>query len=70
MAKGGKAKTASKNNPLQRNKGTTQKTYNGKNVVPVRLINRELNQNFMAAEDSNGNLIEDGRGNPIAWDAI
>ncbi|MGL9682352.1 MAG: hypothetical protein ACR5K2_05430 [Wolbachia sp.] len=40
MAAGGKAKTASKNNPTQRKKAE-QKMYKDKPVKPVRYIDRD-----------------------------
>ncbi|AHX04834.1 hypothetical protein [Ehrlichia japonica] len=61
------AKTASKNNPLQRKKGTAQKMYNGKTVKPVKYINRELGKIFMAGQYDNGDLVQDNNGNPIEW---
>ncbi|KJV68827.1 hypothetical protein [Candidatus Neoehrlichia procyonis] len=71
MAKGGKvAKTASKNNPMQRNKNAVQKIYDGKPVKPVKYINRELGQVFMAGQFENGSLVEDNNKYPIKWSNI
>ncbi len=46
MAAGGKAKTASKNNPTQRKKAE-QKMYKDKPVKPVRYIDRDSRMNYM-----------------------
>lgn len=70
MAAGGKAKTASKNNPNQRKKAE-QKIYKDKTVKPVRYIDRDLRMNYMSAQYDNGNLVEDEvSGNPIKWKAV
>ncbi|MGL9726078.1 MAG: hypothetical protein ACR5KV_05540 [Wolbachia sp.] len=70
MAVGGKAKTASKNNPIQRKKAE-QKMYKDKSVKPVRYIDRDLRMNYMSAQYDNGNLVEDEvSGNPIKWEAV
>ncbi|MDR0773084.1 MAG: hypothetical protein LBE46_01980 [Wolbachia pipientis] len=70
MASGGKAKTASKNNPTQRKK-TEQKMYKDKPVKPVRYIDRDSRMNYMSAQYDNGNLVEDKvSGNPIKWEAV
>ncbi|WDM84889.1 hypothetical protein K6025_03255 [Ehrlichia sp. JZT12] len=72
MAKKGAkvAKTASKNNPLQRKKGMAQKVYNGKAIKPVKYIDRELGQIFMACQYDNGDLVQDSSGNFIEWASI
>ena len=71
MAKGGKvAKTASKNNPLQRKKGTSSKLYNGKVVKPVQYIDRQRGQMFMAAQFEDESLVLGGDGVPISWSRI
>lgn len=71
MAKGGKvAKTASKNNPLQRRKGGIAKTFNGKNVKPVRYIDREKGQVFMAAQFDDESLVTGANGLPLDWSSI
>ncbi|WP_353270123.1 hypothetical protein [Wolbachia endosymbiont (group A) of Myopa testacea] len=70
MAVGGKAKTASKNNPTQRKKAE-QKMYKDKLVKPVRYIDRDSRMNYMSAQYDNGNLVEDEvSGNPIKWEAV
>lgn len=70
MAAGGKAKTASKNNPTQRKKAE-QKMYKDKPVKPVRYLNRDLRMNYMSAEYENGSLVEDEvSGHPIKWEAV
>ncbi|BET35850.1 MULTISPECIES: hypothetical protein [Wolbachia] len=70
MAAGGKAKTASKNNPTQRKKAE-QKMYKDKPVKPVRYIDRDSRMNYMSAQYDNGNLVEDEVScNPIKWEAV
>ncbi|HCE59353.1 MAG TPA: hypothetical protein DEQ74_00745 [Wolbachia sp.] len=70
MAAGGKAKTASKNNPTQRKKAE-QKMYKDKPVKPARYIDRDLRMNYMSAEYENGSLVEDeASGDPIKWEAV
>ncbi|WCR58812.1 MAG: hypothetical protein PG978_000226 [Wolbachia endosymbiont of Ctenocephalides felis wCfeF] len=68
MAAGGKAKTASKNNPTQRQKAK-QKMYKDKPVKPVRYIDRDSRMNYMSAEYGDGSLVQDESGNPIKWEA-
>ncbi|EOA62218.1 hypothetical protein CRT38_03092 [Anaplasma phagocytophilum str. CRT38] len=71
MAKGGKvAKTASKNNPLQRKKGITAKLYNGKQVKPVKYVNRDKGQVFMAAQFDDESLVKGANGVPLEWSSI
>ena len=67
MAAGGKAKTASKNNPTQRKKAE-QKMYKDKPVKPVRYIDRDSRINSMYAQYEDGSLVEDDNGNPIKWE--
>lgn len=70
MAAGGRAKTASKNNPTQRKKAE-QRMYKDKPVKPVRYIDRDSRMNYMSAQDDDGNLVEDETtGDPIKWEAI
>ncbi|MDR0288854.1 MAG: hypothetical protein LBH78_02260 [Rickettsiales bacterium] len=69
MAAGGKAKTASKNNPTQRQKAK-QKMYKDKPVKPVRYIDRESRMDHMSAEYGDGSLVQDESGNPIKWEAV
>ncbi|MGL9732918.1 MAG: hypothetical protein ACR5KW_02740 [Wolbachia sp.] len=69
MAAGGKAKTASKNNPTQRQKAK-QKMYKDKPVKPVKYIDRDLCMNYMSAEHGDGSLVQDKNGNPIKWEAV
>lgn len=64
------AKTASKNNPAQRNKGTAQKLYDGKSVKPVMYINRACGAKYIAAQYDNGAMVEDEGGNPLKWSNI
>ncbi|ACM49335.1 hypothetical protein U370_02450 [Anaplasma marginale str. Dawn] len=71
MAKGGKvAKTASKNNPNQRKKGSSAKMYAGKAVKPVRYVDRDKGHVFMAAQFDDGNLVEGSDGIPVQWSSI
>ncbi|WP_339045556.1 hypothetical protein [Candidatus Mesenet endosymbiont of Agriotes lineatus] len=71
MAKGGKvAKTASKNNPTQRNKGTAKKLYDGKSIKPVMYIDRSCGVRYVAAQYENGSIVEDKSGNPLKWSNI
>ncbi|WP_341808443.1 hypothetical protein [Wolbachia endosymbiont (group E) of Neria commutata] len=70
MAAGGKAKTASKNNPTQRKKAE-QRMYNNKPVKPVRYIDRDSRMNYMSAQYDDGSLVEDETsGDPIKWEAV
>ncbi|MCU7611628.1 hypothetical protein [Anaplasma capra] len=71
MAKGGKvAKTASKNNPSQRKKGSLTKSYSGKAVRPVKYVNRDAGHVFMAAQFDDGSLVEGSDGVPLQWSSI
>lgn len=71
MAKGAKvAKTASKNNPAQRNKGVAKKLYDSKSVKPVVYIDRTCGAKYVAAQYDNGSIVEDGSGNPLKWSSI
>ncbi len=63
----GKAKTASKNNPLGREKAKSF-TYNGKAIKPVRYIS--LERNFIAAQYDDGELALDAQKNPVPWSKI
>lgn len=70
MAAGGKAKTASKNNPTQRKKAE-QKFYKDKPVKPSRYIDRDSRMNYMSAEYENGSLVKDEvSGHPIKWEVV
>ncbi|WP_395463457.1 hypothetical protein [Wolbachia endosymbiont of Cantharis cryptica] len=70
MATGGKAKTASKNNPTQRKKAK-QKEHNGRKVKPVMFIDRDLRKSYVSAQYEDGNLVEDETsGDPIKWEAV
>lgn len=61
----GKAKVASKNNPEGRSKAK-EYFFNGTKIKPVKLITRS--QSFLAAEyDGTGDLVLDGKGNPLPW---
>ncbi len=71
MAKGGKvAKTASKNNPTQRKKGTAQKLHDGKVVKPVMFIDRACGKKYVAAQYENGSMVETESGDPFEWSSI
>ena len=63
----GKAKIASKNNPAGREKAK-EYLFNGKKIKPVKLITSS--RTYFAAEfDGSGDLVVDGAGNPLTWDA-
>ena len=62
-----KAKTASKNNPVAREKAK-QMTFNGQNVKPARFIS--LGRNFIAVQYENGQLALDPQGNPVPWSKV
>lgn len=62
-----KAKTASKNNPVGREKAK-EFMYNGQKVKPVRLIS--LGRNFMAVQYESGQLALDAQKNPLPWSKI
>jgi hypothetical protein len=63
----GKAKTASKNNPVAR---ATAKvfTYNGQTIKPVRYIS--LGRNFIAAQYESGQMAVDAQQKPVPWSKI
>lgn len=61
------AKTASKNNPLGRQKAK-EYTYGGKKIKPVRYIS--LDRNFMAAQYEGGQVILDAQQQPMAWSKV
>lgn len=48
---------SSKNNPLNRNRDTRVKTFDGKKVKPVLFIDQ--NRRFMAAQFEDGKLVLD-----------
>ena len=60
----GKAKTASKNNPTQRQKAADV-FFGGKKVVPCEIITE--NMRFIGAQYEDGNVVKDQTGNPIFW---
>lgn len=62
-----KAKTASKNNPVAREKAK-EFHYNGQKVKPVRYIS--LGRNFMAVQFEGGKLALDAQNNPVPWSKI
>jgi len=49
----------SKNNPENRGEATELRKYNGKEVRPIRYINRMTNSNFIAAMFADGSLAVD-----------
>lgn len=63
-----KGKKVSKNNIEARGKGARVKTYQGKTVLPVKLINGR--KRFMAAQFEDGKLVLDGQGNYVPYAAI
>ena len=65
------AKTASKNNPTQRNKGTAKKQYKNRFVIPIKIMDRDRGIGMISAQfEDDGSVVEDESGNPIKWDAI
>ena len=50
---------ASKNNPEMRGRVTELRKYNGKEVKPVRIINREQGINFIGGAFDNGEIVTD-----------
>jgi hypothetical protein len=66
----GKAKTASKNNPTQREKAA-EIFFNGKKVKPVRFFDVERGTSYIAIQydDNSGTMAEDGNGDPLPWSA-
>ena len=60
----GKAKTASKNNPVGREKAKDV-MYSGQKVKPVRFLS--MGRNFMAVQYESGQLAFDAKGNPVPW---
>ncbi|MFV9875421.1 MAG: hypothetical protein AB8U25_03090 [Rickettsiales endosymbiont of Dermacentor nuttalli] len=62
-----KAKTASKNNPVAREKAR-EIFFNGKKVKPVLYIGET--RKYMAVQYEDGALVFDTDGNPIAWSKI
>jgi hypothetical protein len=62
-----KAKTASKNNPTNR-QVAKDIFYNDKKVKPVKYIG--LNSTYMAVAFEDGTMPEDNKGNPIPWSDI
>jgi len=68
MSKGKQAKTASKNNPLMREK-QKEVFYNGKKIVPIKLVSDV--RSFMAAKyDDNGEIVTDAAGNFLDWGKV
>ncbi len=63
----GKAKTASKNNPIEREIAKTV-MYNGQKVKPVKFISAQ--RKYMAVQLENGQMAIDQQGQPIAWSKI
>lgn len=60
---------SSKNNPLNRNRDTRVKTFDGKKVKPVLFIN--LNRRYMAAQFEDGKLVLDPRTQePVPFQSI
>lgn len=50
---------SSKNNPEMRGAVTEKRKFNGKEVNPVRIVNPELNINFIGAAFDNGEIVVD-----------
>lgn len=69
----GKAKTASKNNPLSRGTGAEKKKHNGKEVKPTKYVGTRIGHGvYMAvAYEDNGDLVIDPvTKRPMAWGAL
>ena len=66
MAAGGKAKTASKNNPDARGDGGNVKMKDGKLLKPILIISPEHGR-FMGAMLDGGDVVTDGAGKPVAF---
>ena len=64
MSKTKTAKTASKNNPVGREKARDI-IYNGQKVKPVRFLS--MDRNFIAVQYEGGQLAFDAKGNPMPW---
>jgi hypothetical protein len=61
----------SKNNPENRGEVTELRKFNGKEVRPVRYINRSTNSNFIAAMFADGTLPVDANTKlPIPYSKI
>jgi len=60
----GKAKTASKNNPVGREKARDI-MFNGQKVKPVKFLS--MGRNFIAVQYEGGQLAFDAKGNPVPW---
>ena len=63
----GKAKTASKNNPVERESAKVI-IYNGQKVKPVKFISAK--RKYMAVQLENGQMALDQQGMPVAWSKI
>lgn len=63
----GKAKTASKNNPTQRQKAADI-FYNNKKVVPCEIITE--NMRFIGAQYDDGTVVKGPNNSPIFWSQI
>ncbi|MEI6187694.1 MAG: hypothetical protein WCP46_04235 [Alphaproteobacteria bacterium] len=63
----GKAKTASKNNPVERESAKVI-IYNGQKVKPVKFISAK--RKYMAVQLENGQMAFDQQGMPVAWSKI
>lgn len=62
-----KAKTASKNNPVERESAKVI-MYNNQKIKPVKVI--MAGRKYMAAQYESGQLVLDKAGQPIAWRSI
>jgi hypothetical protein len=63
----GKAKTASKNNPMHR-ASAKEIIYEGKKVVPVMFISEA--RRYMAAQFENGDMPLNADGSPLSWSEV
>jgi len=62
---------SSKNNPELRGQKTEKRKYKGKTVNPCKIINREMNINFIGAAYEDGTIVIDANTKrPIPYQQI
>lgn len=60
-----------KNNPDNRGASAKGKTFDGKEVKPVKFIGSQIGLGtYIAAAYDTGDMVIDTNGNPVPWDAI
>ena len=59
----------SKNNPSRRKKGGLGKTYGGKTVTPIKVIDREAGKEVMGVVYDNGEIAKQN-GVPVKWSEV